>query len=72
MDSNSKQYNALACDLIGSSNEYFLVSLFVSQDFMFEGATAFNQNIGDWDVSSGTDFVSTEHSFGFQFKTIHK
>jgi len=25
---------------------------------MFEDATAFNQNIGSWNVSKGTDFVS--------------
>jgi hypothetical protein len=29
---------------------------------------AFNQDISSWDVSSGTTFVSTECSFGFQFK----
>jgi hypothetical protein len=37
---------------------------------MFDRATSFNQNIGSWDVSSGTAFVSTEHSFGFQFNSI--
>ena len=37
---------------------------------MFANANAFNQNIGSWDVSSGTDFVSTEDSFGLQFKTM--
>jgi hypothetical protein len=37
---------------------------------MFYDAPSFNQNIGSWDVSSGLDFVSTEHSFGLQFKTI--
>ena len=25
---------------------------------MFFGATSFNQDVGDWNVSSGTDFVS--------------
>ena len=28
------------------------------QDSMFEGATNFNQSIGLWNVSSGTEFVS--------------
>ena len=30
----------------------------LSQSGMFLGATAFNQNIGGWNVSSGTHFVS--------------
>jgi hypothetical protein len=34
---------------------------------MFSGASDFDQDLGDWDVSSGTDFVSTERSFGFRF-----
>ena len=28
------------------------------QNRMFEGASTFNQDIGNWNVSSGTDFVS--------------
>jgi surface protein len=30
----------------------------LSQYYMFQGATAFNQDISSWDVSSGTLFVS--------------
>jgi surface protein len=37
---------------------------------MFFGSIAFNQDISGWDVSSGKDFVSMEHSFGFQLKTM--
>ena len=29
-----------------------------SQEGMFEGADAFDQNISNWNVSSGTNFVS--------------
>jgi hypothetical protein len=29
---------------------------------MFDAASTFNQPIGDWDVSSGTDFVSNDQS----------
>jgi hypothetical protein len=29
---------------------------------MFEQASAFNQELKDWDVSSGTDFVSSEQT----------
>jgi hypothetical protein len=41
--------------------------LFYDADGFFD---EFNEDISCWDVSSGTDFVSTEHSFGFQFNTI--
>jgi hypothetical protein len=37
---------------------------------LFYGHTNFNEDIGCWDMSSGIDFVSTEHSLGFQFETI--
>jgi hypothetical protein len=33
------------------------------QGFMFLSATAFNQPIGDWDVSGGTYFVSSLEVF---------
>ena len=32
--------------------------LLLSQDFMFSGATAFNQDISNWNVGNGTSFVS--------------
>jgi len=32
--------------------------LLLSQDYMFFGATAFNQDISDWNVGSGIYFVS--------------
>jgi hypothetical protein len=35
---------------------------------MFFDATVFNIDLGDWDVSLGTGFVSIEHNFGFLFK----
>jgi hypothetical protein len=36
---------------------------------MFDGATAFNQNIGEWNVSNARALVSNEHSFGLQHHT---
>jgi hypothetical protein len=33
---------------------------------MFESASTFDQPIGDWDVSKGTDFVSNDQSVGLQ------
>jgi hypothetical protein len=53
--------------LIDTSNQSLLASLFLFQSSIFDGANAFNQDIGAWDVSSGEDFVSTERSFGFRF-----
>jgi hypothetical protein len=37
---------------------------------MFEGATTFNQNIGGWDVSSGTNFVSAKRILGFHSNAL--
>jgi hypothetical protein len=37
---------------------FVVVALYISQGNMFQNATSFNQDIGAWDVSSGTDFVS--------------
>jgi hypothetical protein len=30
---------------------------------MFSGASVFNQDLSDWDVSEGTDFVSDDQAF---------
>jgi hypothetical protein len=32
---------------------------------MFDDASAFNQDLGNWDVSGGTDFVSNDQSVRF-------
>jgi hypothetical protein len=37
---------------------FVVVALSISQGNMFYDAVLFNQDIGRWDVSSGTDFVS--------------
>jgi hypothetical protein len=60
-----------ACDLIEAHLTNNCLRLSLCQNGMFAGAAAFNQDISSWDVSSGTAFVSTERSFGFEFKTIH-
>jgi hypothetical protein len=42
-------------------NAFLTISL--SQDYMFWGATAFNQDLSGWDVSSGNLFVSSLEVF---------
>jgi hypothetical protein len=37
---------------------FVVVALYISQAEMFYNAYLFNQDIGGWDVSIGTDFVS--------------
>ena len=36
----------------------FPINVYIYQSGMFEYAESFNQDIGDWNVGSGTDFVS--------------
>ena len=49
--------NIIATTLVITNVNIARLPLF-SQSGMFLGATAFNQNIGGWDVNSGTHFVS--------------
>ena len=50
------------------------VSLCLSQSFMFAEASDFNQDIGGWDVSKGTNFVSdkTINAFVLFYRMIDK
>jgi surface protein len=36
----------------------YFVALYITQYAMFYEASAFDQDISEWDTSSGTDFVS--------------
>ena len=38
--------------------KYFFVQYFCTQSSMFYCASAFNQDIGNWNMSSGTNFIS--------------
>ena len=42
------------------SGNHVLADLCILQDYMFYGASSFNQDIGGWNVSDGYNFVSGE------------
>jgi hypothetical protein len=41
------------------------------QNGMFATATTFDQDLSGWNVSRGTNFVSSDHSIAFRFKVDH-